>query len=223
MTDDHARRRRPQHRPGEPLVIGLCGGIGAGKSAVAAELQRLGCVVTDSDRVGREVLTRRHVLDQLVAWWGPHVLNDTGQVDRARVAQIVFADPEQRQRLEALTHPLIKADRHRALQHARDTAAPALVIDAPLLFEAGLDAECHVVLFVDAPREQRLARVRTNRGWDEAELARRESAQLPLDAKRQRADHVVINDADTGALREAVRRLWPSLLLPAGPETASAE
>ena len=87
-----------------------------------------------------------------------------------------------------------------------------MVIDAPLLFEAGLDAECDAIVFVDAPRGVRVSRVRETRGWDEAELARREKVQLPLDAKRDRSDYEVVNDADPERLRAEARRILDQIL-----------
>lgn len=188
-------RRRP--------VIGLAGGIGAGKSAVARILADLGCVVTDSDGLGRAALEDPAVRATLTAWWGPGILDEDGRVSRRAVANIVFADPAERRRLEGLTHPWIET-RRREQFAAAPPDAPALVIDAPLLFESGLDAACDAVIFVDADRARRLERVRS-RGWDEAELLRREESQMPLDEKRRRADHVLSNDGSLADLERQVR------------------
>lgn len=192
-----------------PPVIGLAGGIGSGKSTVARILADLGCLVIDSDERARAALDRPEVRDQLVAWWGPDILTD-GRVNRGKVAQIVFSDPDQRQRLESLVHPIVRQDRAAMIAEA-GPGHRAVVIDAPLLFEAGLDRECDAIIFVDTPREQRLARTQANRGWDEAELARREAAQMPPEEKRRRADHVIPNAgsledlaAATGAVLERI-------------------
>jgi dephospho-CoA kinase len=182
-------------------VIGLCGGIGAGKSAVASILADLGCLVIDSDQRARAALDRPDVRDQLVAWWGDGVLAPDGRVDRSRVARIVFSDPRERARLEALVHPIVRQDRAAMIAEASAVSgnAPArfraIVIDAPLLFEAGLDRECDTIIFVDAPADQRLRRVQASRGWSAEELARREAAQWPLERKRAASAHVV-NNAD---------------------------
>ena len=188
--------------PRRPWVIGLAGGIGAGKSEVARILARLGCVVIDSDAEARRVMERPDIRRTLVEWWGETVLNPEGGVDRSAVAKIVFADPRQRRRLEELIHPLIKTARAEFIARAGD--APAVVVDAPLLFEAGVDAECDAVIFVDAPRELRLQRVRTARGWDEAELARREAAQMDPEQKRRRSHELIVNDGSPQALTERV-------------------
>ena len=178
--------------PPGPAVIGLAGGIGSGKSTVAAAFARRGCIVSDSDRQTDVALARQDVRDTLSAWWGPGVLTPEGAVDRRAVARIVFADPEQRRRLEGLIHPLVRQSREALIAQAAAARAPAVIVDAPLLFEAGLDADCDAVVYVEAPRALRLERVR-ERGWDEAELDRREKAQWPLEQKRHRSDHVVVN------------------------------
>ncbi|MBN8598923.1 MAG: dephospho-CoA kinase [Planctomycetes bacterium] len=188
-----------------PIVIGLAGGIGAGKSAVARELESRGALVLDSDTRAKAVLETPEAHKQLAAWWGPEIIQD-GKVDRKRVADIVFADAEQRRRLEVFVHPRLHAARQLDIDAAAARCVRFVVIDAPLLQEAGVDKECDSVVFVDAPREQRLERVRS-RGWDDAELTRREAAQLPLSEKRARSTHVVVNDGDLAALGARVAEL----------------
>ncbi|MGE3110032.1 MAG: dephospho-CoA kinase [Phycisphaerales bacterium] len=201
-----SRRRIP--------VIGLVGGIGSGKSEVARVLESLGCVVLDSDAQAKAMLDRDDVRRELVSWWGPDILSkpagsDPGAaraIDRAAVARIIFSDPAQRTRLERLIHPLLHQQRRARIESLElaAPAPPAIVIDAPLLIEAGVDRECDVLVFVDAPRAQRVRRVRETRGWDEAELARREAAQMPLDTKRARCQHHVRNDGSLESLRAQV-------------------
>lgn len=194
-------------------VIGLTGGIGSGKSTVARMLERLGCGVLDADRYAREALSDPQVVATLRHWWGQAVVNNAGQVDRAAIGRLVFDEPVQRQRLEGLIHPIVHARRKaRRAELAADPAIVAIVEDAPLLIEAGIDRECDVLLFVDAPRAQRLARVAAGRGWDETELNRREANQLPLDNKRRRADYVVVNDAGEAELMARVRHVLSEIL-----------
>lgn len=192
-------------------VIGITGAIGGGKSTVAGILADAGCAVSDSDADARAALDKPEVREQLAAWWGPSILRGDGRVDRGAIAAVVFRDPAARRRLEGLVHPRVHARRHEVFAAAPDDA-PALVMDVPLLFEAGLDTECDVVVFVDAPREIRLARVAEGRGWSDAELARREASQLPLDEKRRRADHVLVNDGDRARLAERVRELLQAIV-----------
>lgn len=193
------------------LILGLAGGIGSGKSAVAAILGEMGFVVSDSDARARAVLERPEVIAELARAFGPGVLDGEGRPDRKAIADAVFGDDAKRKALEAIIHPMLHRERAELVEAARAKGAAGVVIDAPLLFEAGVDAECDAVIFVDAPRDVRLGRVVMGRGWSEAELARREAAQWPLDRKRAKSDAVVANAGDLAALRasvaEALRRI----------------
>jgi dephospho-CoA kinase len=171
---------------------------------VAAAFAKLGCLVSDSDKAVREVLLRPEVVDTLVGWWGEGILDAEKKVDRKKVADLVFKEPFERRRLEALVHPKVRESREALIARARAVGSPGVIVDAPLLFEAGVDAECDAVVFVEATREVRLGRVREHRGWDEGELDRREQAQMPLDEKRRRSDHVVVNN---GTLEELESRV----------------
>ncbi len=210
-------RPRESRRGRWPLVIGLAGGIGSGKSAVAKMLGELGAVVSDSDAEAREALQRSDVRAKLVELWGPEILDGEGNVDRAMVAGIVFSLAEAREKLEQIVHPIVRRARLRKLVLARREQAPAMVIDAPLLFEAGVDEECDFIIFVEAPLEARIRRVREGRGWDPEELHRREAAQMDLREKRQRADEVIVNDTDEQSLRNRVQSLFAARIAPGAP------
>jgi dephospho-CoA kinase len=194
-------------------VIGLVGGIGSGKSAVAATLASEGCLVCDSDELVRRQYDEPAVRARLQGWWGPGILDERGRVDRAAVAAIVFRDPEERRRLEAFLHPLVEAERARRFDMA-PAGTVALVIAAPLLLEAGLGPSCDHIWFIDAPEALRRARVMGSRGWSADELARRESAQWSLDRKRSAAHHVLRNDGDPASLREQVRQALAGIRRP---------
>lgn len=203
-------------RPHRPPVIGLAGGIGAGKSEVARALAELGCVVSSSDALGAAALQDPSIASTLRQWWGDTVFGPPGpdgcaHPDRRRIAARIFDSPAERARLEALLHPWIARERHRIFD-AAPPGTPALVIDAPLLFEVGLDRECDAVVFVDAPLQTRQERVQAHRNWGPDELSRREAAQWPLDLKRQKADHVISNDARSDALRAQVRQVLGAVL-----------
>jgi dephospho-CoA kinase len=186
-------------------VIGLVGGIGSGKSLVGSMLADLGCLVCHSDELARSALADPAVRDELVRWWGREVLDPSGAVDRRAVAGKVFADPAERKRLEALLHPRIESARRRTFA-AAPPGTRALVIDAPLLLEVGLDRECDAIIYIDSLRVDRLRRLAETRGWDSAELERRESAQWPLDRKRAAAHHVLVNAGNQPALRSEVQK-----------------
>ena len=194
-----------------PVVIGIAGGIGSGKSTVAGFFAEAGCVVYDADKEVTRLYTRPDVLDQVRQWWGEEAVVD-GELDRATIARIVFEDESQRDRLEGLLFPLLHKRRHEMIEDAADNDVVAVIIDAPLLYEAALDEECDVVIFVDTPREIRLERLRARSGWDEAELTRREKAQLPLDAKHRRSDYVVDGSGSTKEVRSRVHRLLEEII-----------
>jgi dephospho-CoA kinase len=200
----------PAHRP----TIGLVGGIGSGKSAVASILRELGCVVCHSDDLARAAFDDPAIRSTLLAWWGDRVLGPDGSIDRAGIAKIVFADESERRRLESLVHPWIERTR-RAAFAAAPPQTRGFVIDAPLLLEVGLDRECDAVVFVDAPHAERARRVERHRRWNVDELDRREAVQWSLDRKRAAADHVIRNAGDLSALRAATLRVFDAIL--AGP------
>lgn len=189
-------------------IIGIVGGIGSGKSTVARTFESLGCVVSDSDREGAEALRSAPVVAELRKKWGDEVIGDDGEPDRGAIAQRVFGDPDARAWLESLVHPIIHETRRSLIQRARSEGrARAIIVDAPLLFEAGVDRECDAVVFVEAPKSVRLARVQGSRGWDEAELEKREKAQLGLETKRERSDHVIVNGGPPDDLPDQVERV----------------
>ena len=188
------------------------GGVASGKSLAANMLVGLGAGLLDADRAGHAVLAEDDdVRNALRQRWGDAVFAPDGSVDRAAVAERVFAEGDEaradREFLEGLTHPRIR----RRLHDLRDKHAaedkPAAVLDAALLLEAGWNDIADIVVMIDAPREVRLARAR-RRGWTEAEFARREAAQWPVEQKRRLADAVISNDGTQEQLREAVRTFW---------------
>jgi dephospho-CoA kinase len=165
-------------------------------------------VVIDADKLAKAALLRSDVKAQLTQWWGSDVLDSSGEIDKKKLASVIFSDAAKREQLESLVHPIVHADRAAAITSAREAGKPGVVIDAPLLFEAGSEKFCDRVLCVDAPREQRLHRVQVSRGWDDAELTRREAAQLSIEEKRKRADVTIDNNASREELRRAVLEVW---------------
>jgi dephospho-CoA kinase len=178
-------------------MVGLIGGIGAGKSTVADRFTQLGALVIDADKVGHEVLNRPEVASELIRRFGEGIVGAEGRIDRQRLGPIVFTDEARRKELEGVVHPAIRqVFLERIGAGMQDENIPLIVLDAAVLLEASWGDVCDKILFVDAPREIRLERLRVNRGWPEAELDRRESAQLPLEIKRSRADVIIVNDGD---------------------------
>ncbi|MEO0513070.1 MAG: dephospho-CoA kinase [Planctomycetota bacterium] len=187
------------------MILGLVGTVGAGKSAAARVLRNMGLPVYDADAESRRVFDTDDVQRQMRSWWGDRVTDASGRVERSLVGRLIFEDAAERARLEALIHPRLVDARESIKQDADRLGAPGVVIDAPLLFEAGLDAECDRVLCVDAPFELRARRVAASRGWSADELRKRDAAQIDIAEKRRRADAVIDNTGDLDALGRAVR------------------
>jgi dephospho-CoA kinase len=197
------------------LVIGILGGVASGKSLVSGELARLGAGVLDADSVGHEVLRMPAIVAAARQRWGEGIFAADGQIDRKRLARLVFSpSPEgsrQRKYLEELTHPEIRRLLRQEARRMSEAGKVAAILDAPLLLEAGWDKFCGKLIFVDAPRELRLQRALA-RGWSEKEFAVRESVQEDLESKRGRADAVVDNSGSPEQTRDQVQRLWQSLV-----------
>ena len=199
-------------------TIGLVGGVASGKSLAAKFLVDLGAVHLDADRTGHDVLAEdADVREAVVNRWGNAILAADKSVDRAAIARRVFAQDEtgaaDRKFLENLLHPRIgrRLDQKRSEAAAADK--PAVVLDAPLLLEAGWGKMCDVVLMIDSPRDLRLSRAKT-RGWDEAEFNRREAAQWPVDEKRRLAGVVIPNRGSGDELRTAIAHFWAQNIHP---------
>lgn len=193
-------------------VLGLLGGIGAGKSLVATALESLGCVRIDADRVGHELLRTEPVRAAIRARWGDGVFSADGEVDRARLGPIVFADESQLRELEAIVHPRMRAEFERCIALARrEGAAAGVVLDAAVMLEAGWDTLCDAMIFVDSPRAMRLARVATERNWDAAELDAREKRQISLDIKAESCCYRLDNSSTPSHLTPQVASLFRTI------------
>ena len=194
------------------LVIGVAGGVASGKSFVCRELGRLGAVVLSADEIGHLVLEEPAVRQAIREAWGEEVFTGEGKVDRRALAGLVFA-PEgagQLARLEQITHPRIGARLKEEIDRAAEGGAPAVVLDAAVMFKAGWHRLCDRIVFVDAPRDVRLARAR-QRGWSEEHFDAREAAQLPVEAKRQFADTIIDNSGELANTARQVEHFWRSL------------
>ncbi len=192
-----------------PWVLGLVGGIGSGKSTVASVFANLGAEILDADRLVHQLLDHPALKGRLVAEWGPAVLCD-GRIDRTALARVAFRDEESVRRLNEIVHPRIQREVRDRISRSRKRI---VVLDAPLLLEAGADATCDRIAFVDAPRAVRLRRVR-NRGWGPGELRRRERFQWTLSRKRRRADYVIDNSGSRAAAARQVRAVLRDLGIP---------
>jgi dephospho-CoA kinase len=196
-------------------MVGLTGGIGAGKSEVAKRLAELGAVVIDSDWLAREVVaTGTEGLAEVVAEFGAEVLGPDGALDRPALGRLVFQDEAARRRLEAIIHPRVRA---RTAELVAAAALDAVVVnDVPLLVEAGLADRYNLVVVVLADEATRVRRLVEGRGMAPDEARARIAAQATDEQRRAVADVVLTNDGTVEQLRDQVDALWRERLRPAG-------
>ena len=183
------------------FVIGLTGPTGAGKSTVAKELESLGCRIVDCDRIARRITdTCAPCREALQEEFGADIFRE-GVLDRKLLAQRAFASPEKTQRLNGITHPWILRETQAQVEAGLAAGARAVVIDAPLLFEAGADRFCQKILAVTVPYEKRLRRIIARDNITEEQARARMDAQHPESWYEARADWVVSGSMDDAALR----------------------
>jgi dephospho-CoA kinase len=175
--------------------IGLTGSIGAGKSTVAKLLRDKGIPVLDADAVAREVSNSLEVRKEVSETFGAEFVLETG-LNRAKLAELVFAKPEARAQLNAIIHPRVRFEMNRLQQQLEKTGVAAVVQDIPLLFESKLEGLFDAVILVDAPLETRLARVMARDGISKEAFLARDAAQMPASEKRIRATVTLENSGD---------------------------
>ena len=187
------------------LRIGLTGGIGSGKTAASDHFARLGAEVIDTDLLSRELVEPgQAALKEIVDSFGAQVLTGDGHLDRARLGELVFGNPEARQQLEAILHPRI---REAMLLRAEQSRAPYVVFVIPLLFETGQQALVDRVLLIDVPEGLQRARVAERDQLDDARITRIMSAQTDRETRRSNADDIVCNDGDIASLHAEIEKL----------------
>jgi dephospho-CoA kinase len=191
----------------KPLKVGLTGGLGAGKSLVLKLLQEKGIPVLQTDYLGHQVLKEKKFSKILTRQFGKGILNHRGIIDRKKLAALVFDSSNKRKKLNELLHPEVRKrvaqwinrTTHRVLPY------PMLVVEVPLLFERGYNRAFDRVLCVSAPRVQRQQRL-LKRGWDLAEIQRREKAQWSQTRKNSGADWIIFNQSGRKDLKYSVNR-----------------
>ncbi len=189
-------------------VYGLTGGIGSGKSAVAELLEDFGVPVVSADELSRVVVARgSRGLGDVVEAFGPEVLDDSGELDRRKMAGIVFREPARRQQLEAILHPRIRERFEQVLDALEKAGHTVAIYEVPLLFEKNLQSEMKAVILVTAREEIRVRRVMDRDDVTETEVRGRMAAQMDESLKRKRADYIIENEGTRDALRREVQFL----------------
>jgi dephospho-CoA kinase len=202
-------------------VIGLVGGVGSGKSSLARLLrEKYPIQIVEGDSAGHLVLTEPAIKDRLREVFGDRIFKPTGEVDRRQLGQLVFGTlPDQvsaRKKLENIVHPRISEVLSQQVEQARQSPGTlAVILDAAVVLESGWRDLCDEFVFVDVPLEQRVHRVRENRGWSREQLQLREASQFPLDQKRREANHVVDNSCDIALALSQLEQILPRVTGPA--------
>jgi len=193
------------------ILVGLTGGIGAGKSTVSAMLAERGAIIVDADQIARDLQSPGSpVLDSMAERFGEHIIRDDGSLDRAAVAAIVFNDDAALKDLNGIVHPAMQSEIQRQIDEHRSTDR-VVVLDFPLLGEnprKGLAA----TIVVDIPVDVAVRRLVDQRGMDEADARARINSQISRDERLATATHVLDNGGDRDSLSAQVDELWQQLL-----------
>lgn len=191
------------------IVIGLTGGIASGKSTVAQMLSELGAVVIDADKIGHEALhPGAEAWREVVAAFGRDILAQNNEVDRAKLARIVFSDREALKMLNRIMHPLMHEMVRQRIEALRREGVKVVVLEATLLIEAGWTDLVDQVWVTISPETKVINRLVSEKGFTEEEAKARINSQTPISERAKGADVVIENDSDIDALRRKVRELW---------------
>jgi dephospho-CoA kinase len=190
-------------------ILGLTGSFGSGKSAVSALFRELGAAVIDADELARQVVEPGSpALAEIAETFGPDLIGPDGRLARRELAGRVFGDPQAVARLNAIIHPRVRGETLRLLGEWKD--APLIVLDVPLLFEAGMQSLADKVAVVVISENQRFYRLR-HRGFSEREVIQRLGAQMPQADKIRQADFIIDNSGTIEATRKQVQTLMDQL------------
>lgn len=196
------------------LIVGLTGGIATGKSAVTARFKERGAVIIDFDAMTREVMEPdMPAWNDIIDFFGESVLNDDRTLDRARLADVVFADPEKRLKLERFIHPRLFEEYSLRIAEIEENDPDALVlVDTPLLVEVNLQSMFDEIVVVYATREEQIERLTARDGLDEEAILARLDAQMPTEDKLEHADYVIRNSGSLEDLNHEVDKVFEVLL-----------
>ena len=186
-------------------IIGLTGGIASGKSTVSAMLKKKGYAVLDADKIAWQLAEPYHPLwQEYKNRYGDRVLQEDKTLNRLAVADIVFANPQERQWMDSMAHPIIKAEIKRQLAELKNNGCKVVFLDVPLLYESGWDAMADITWVVYVSRENQVQRLCSRNGFTVEEAQRRIRVQMSMEEKRARAQVVIDNNGDLKQLRQQV-------------------
>jgi len=202
------------------IVAGLTGGIATGKSTVAAMFEQAGARIIDADGIAREAARKGSpAYHQIVAHFGSTILLADGEIDRKRLAGVIFTNPVEQRALERIIHPQVKEETDRRLERIRlETPGAVVIIDVPLLFEAGMDRGLDTVIVVYAPEKIQIQRLMARDALTEPEALTRIRAQMPINTKKSLATLVVDNSGGLENTRARTLEVYRQLVLQAGKQ-----
>jgi len=199
--------------PKKKPVIGILGGIGSGKSTVAAEFGKLGCGVIDADEIAHKLLEKKNVKEKIITLFGP-VLDSAGKIDRKKLADIVFADADKLSALTGILHPFVLTRTEQLInQYNQENQVEAIVLDMPLLMEVGWEKRCDKLIFVDCERPLRVNRMKKMGLFDENKFKIRENFQISLDNKVAIAENTINNNSGLSALVRQVADIFFGIII----------
>ncbi|MFD3257918.1 dephospho-CoA kinase [Paenibacillus lentus] len=192
------------------MNIGLTGGIATGKSTVSQMLVKRGAVLIDADVIAREVMEPGHpVLSAVQKRFGAAVINEDGTLNRKKLGEIVFSDPEERKALNDITHPAIRAEmRKRMADYEAAQPERLVVVDIPLLYESGLETLFEQVMVVYVPREIQLSRLMQRDDLTLEQAEARIRAQMDIERKKERADILIDNSLGMDKTESQIEDFW---------------
>jgi dephospho-CoA kinase len=185
------------------------GGVGSGKSTVATQFARLGCKVIDADEIAHQTLEEAGIIDQVVSLFGEGILTESGDIDRVKLAQLVFCEGDGLSKLNGIIHPVVLARVEKLIDRYNDQSdVPAIVLDMPLLAEVGWEKRCDKLIFVDCREQIRAERAKKTGILTESELRNREKFQKQLDSKAALADNIINNNNGYFELARQVAKIF---------------
>jgi dephospho-CoA kinase len=191
------------------MKVGLTGGIGAGKSTVADLFARRGAVVIRADELARQVIEKSTPgFDKVVSRFGNNILDEDGNIDRAKLATIVFSEQKSLEDLENIIHPLVREETNRII--SRQTPETIIINEIPLLLEKQMQSLFDCLIIVISSEKNRLARL-VNNGFTQDQVKARMAKQVDDETRKASADYLIVNDGDLNQLEKDVEKIWQSL------------
>jgi len=197
----------------QKIIVGIIGGIGSGKSTVAAEFSKLGCAVINADALVHEFLDERPVLQRIAKALGTSPFNESSPLNRRKIARLVFGNPDNLAKLNSILHPRVLEKTEKLInKYRRIEEIPAIFLDMPLLIEVGWAERCDRIIFVECPQKLRYQRIQEKFGLSVKDIKMREIFQISLDKKLFRADTTINNNSDYSALVRQVIEIFSDIV-----------